>query len=804
MNGVKSPTWPRYQRRTFSPKAHSQAIPAEGKAWLAPVRRWCFAKRPGQHLVAWRGRILPAGSALAHSNMAHPDVPAEQAYLDRAYGRLEAVRAQVECQLKEAYTERGGTFQSYTERDIKVRNSLGRLEQLELGSEALIFGRIDTEDGESFHIGRLALSDERHEPLVVDWRAPIAEPFYRATGAHPMGLRLRRHLLTEGRRVLDLEDELFVADAQRGGDGGLEVLGLSGPGVLMAALSRAHRGRMHDIVATVQAEQDEVIRAPLPGILVVQGGPGTGKTAVALHRAAYLLYTYRWPLESQGVLVVGPTSTFLRYIDQVLPSLGETGAELATARGLYKGVRPAPASSEPAEVARMKGDPRMSTLIRRAVRQRERPLRRPVELGYGSTTLVLSPEATERVVKLARRRPGTHNSRRRLVERLLWRELAAQLACKPAGARPASLLLPAAREQSEVAKEVAAELRGRAEVAQLLDRMWPRLSPEELLYDLFGTKALLEHAGRGLLSASELSMLYRPRDAPTGQVSWSPADIALLDEAFFLLGPVSGRPLDDDPRARTYGHVVVDEAQDLSPMELRMIARRSLSGSMTLAGDIAQATGPWAPASWQDVVAHLDLSGPDAPGGKTAGPPAAKWRESELTVSYRAPAEVMELAAGVLAEAVPGASAPEPVRRTGAHPRFIEAASWYPVLGTVVGEELAAVAGGEGEEDGSVGVLTAPALVDEARSALLAGGISFGEVGAGALETRVSLLAITDAKGLEFDAVVVVEPASIVAMSPQGLRALYVALTRCTRRLAVVYSKPLPACLERGRRRADL
>jgi len=724
--------------------------------------------------------------------MAHPDLPAEQAYLDRAYERLETVRADVESRLKEAYRERGGTFQSYTERDIKVRHSLSRLEQLELGREALIFGRIDKE-GESYHIGRLALSDERHEPLVVDWRAPVAEPFYRATGAHPMGLRRRRHLMTEGRRVVDIEDEIFAEPGAAGPAeaAGLEVLGLSGPAVLMAALSRAHTGRMRDIVATVQAEQDEVIRAPLAGTLVVQGGPGTGKTAVALHRAAYLLYTHRWPLESQGVLVVGPTSTFLRYIDQVLPSLGETGVELSTARGLYKGARPSPAFTEPLEVARLKGDPRMATLIERAVRQRERALRAPVQLPYGSLTLVVTPEASERIVKAARRRHGTHNARRRIVERLLWAELAAQLEVRR-GSRPGP-------------RELAGELKARADVVQLLDRMWPRLSPEELLHDLFGAKPLLDRAARHLLSAEEAGLLYRPRSSSPVELVWSAADMALLDEAYFLLGARSGASLEDDRRARAYGHVVVDEAQDLSPMELRMVGRRSLSGSMTLVGDIAQATGPWAPESWEDVVRHLPFGGPSKPGAR--GPDRARrWREAQLSVSYRAPAEVMLLAAEVLSEALPGASAPEPVRRTGAYPRFIEvrpgSAGWGPVLPQTVEEELAAVAaGGAGGEDGNVGVIVPPELLGEVRAALLASGTSFGEVGAGALDARVSLLALGDAKGLEFDSVVVVEPALIADMAPQGLRALYVAITRCTRRLAIVYRRPLPPALERGRRR---
>jgi DNA helicase IV len=731
--------------------------------------------------------------------MAHPDLPAEQAYLDRAYERLEAVRAEAERQLKDAYRERGGTFQSYTERDIRVRNSLSRLEQLELGREALIFGRIDKRPGpgvtaeESFHIGRLALSDEHHEPLVVDWRAPVAEPFYRATGAQPMGLRRRRHFLAEGRRVLDLEDEVF---APYGSAEGAAVLGLSGPSVLLAALSRAHTGRMRDIVATVQAEQDEIIRAPLPGVLVVQGGPGTGKTAVALHRAAYLLYTYRWPLESQGVLVVGPNPTFLRYIDQVLPSLGETGVELTTATGLYRSGLPE--AVEAPEVAHLKGDPRMATVLRRAVRQRERALLRQIEVPHGAATLVVTPEASEEIVKAARRRTGPHNARRRFVERLLWQELASQVLHRvpPRGRHGRVVVQPVdAPEQAELAVQLASELRRHPAVSEALHRMWPRLSPEELLHDLFGAIPLLESAGRGVLSKAEVDLLFRRRSTSPEEVGWTAADIALLDEALALLGPrssglASGGGEDGEGRVRTYGHIVADEAQDLSPMELRMLGRRSLSGSMTIVGDIAQATGAWAPMSWQDVAAHL--------------PTERGWRESQLSVSYRAPAEVMELAASILAEALPGAVPPEPVRRTGSHPRFIEVQvgdSLASVLPSTVREELAAVASPDGGEDGNVGVLVPPALVAEARSALLASGVSLGYVGAGALDSRVSLLAVPDAKGLEFDSVVVVEPA-LIARGPEGgqggMRALYVAITRCTRRLAIVFREPLPAPLARA------
>ena len=490
----------------------------------------------------------------------------------------------------------------------------------------------------------------------------------------------------------------------------------------MAALERAHTGRMRDIVATVQAEQDEIIRSPLPGALVVQGGPGTGKTAVALHRAAYLLYTHRFPLEVQGVLVVGPNPTFLRYIDQVLPSLGETGAELSTASGLYKGARPV--GSETPDVARLKGDPRMARFIRRAVSQRERPLRRTAEIPYGRLVLTLTPEASADIVRAAKRRSGPHNARRRLAERLLWEHFAEQVERRSngggtrlrSGAAPAPSSSPARRnvepkqarwdlgeagpdengpdengpdengpdetgpdengpdengpketgagavrpEPEELRSdeispsELGAELRRRPEVIELLDRIWPRLTAEAFLHDLFGARPLLELAGKGVLSPDERVLMYRPRSETIEDIAWTAADVALLDEASWLLGPVRSGP---GNQQRSYGHIVVDEVQDLSPMELRMVGRRSLSGSMTLVGDIAQATGFWAPGSWEDLMTHL--------------PARRGWRLASLSVSYRAPAEVMSVAAHVLAAALPGTTPPEPVRHTGQGPRVL-------------------------------------------------------------------------------------------------------------------------------------
>lgn len=807
--------------------------------------------------------------------MAHPELPAEQAHVDHAYARLEAMRAAATGMLQEAFGERGGTFQSFTERDIRVRTSLSRLEQLQIGDESLVFGRIDRDDDESFHIGRLAISDADQEPLVVDWRAPVVEPFYRATGAHPMGLRRRRHFLTEGRRLLDLEDELFDADGSNEGIG----LGLSGSQVLLAALSRARTGRMRDIVATVQREQDEIIRSALGGVQVVQGGPGTGKTAVALHRAAYLLYTHRFPLESQGVLVVGPNPTFLRYISHVLPSLGESGVELTTIAGLYSHAR-ASATDDPF-AARLKGDPRMARVIARAVADRQRPLRHTVEIPYGRALLRLSPGASAQIVAAAKRRPGTHNARRRMVENLLWRHLleevhrripapevsdapdfdpdeplpaspwdapAASREAQPPAApprRPAEA--QAGDDQELTAAELGAELRRQPDVAAALERMWPILTAEELLHDFFGAAPLVELAARNVLAERERAALVRPRAASLAEVRWTDADIPLLDEARALLGPPRRKVGPDDPAdIRSFGHIVVDEAQDLSPMQLRMLARRSLGGSMTVVGDIAQATGSWAPATWAEVVAHL--------------PAERGWRQVELTVNYRTPNEIMVLASRVLEAAAPGMVAPEAVRDTGEPVRFVSAvaaagagapaaqeatpadqaapadqgafgdqgmqqslfaepppeaavgpprngtptssdlsAAAVPVLATAAAhtavEELAALAGGAGG-DGRLAVIAPPSLLEDLATALRAAGIEAGSGHDAALDARATLLAVEEAKGLEFDAVVVVDPAGIAEEAAQGLRSVYVALTRTTRRLAIVHEGALPESME--------
>ena len=789
--------------------------------------------------------------------MAHEaELAEEQAFLDQAHSGLEAMRDEAQRMMESVLDlGRGGTFQSRTERDIVVRTSLARLEQLDIGDQALTFGRIDrygeddTPGAESFHIGRLAVSGPDHEPLVVDWRAPVAEPFYRATGLDPQGLSRRRHLAVRGRSVVGLEDEYFAPPGSASppapgtrvvdGPGALVDTGmpLGGPGALLAALGQVRTGHMGDIVATIQREQDEIIRSPLPGVLLVQGGPGTGKTAVALHRAAYLLYTHRFPLERQGVLVVGPNPLFLRYIEQVLPSLGETGVTLSTVSGLVPEIRVT--ATEPAEVARLKGEPRMARVVARAVRTRQRPLRHEVTIGFGSAVLRLSVAESEEIVTLARRRPGPHNARRRLVEdqvvrRLADRYLRGQRAGTSGGSLPAGLVRGGPEDEDRPELDVAElgrQLRRVPAFTEALDRMWPRLSPHELLHDLYGARPLLAAAGRGLLSPAEQEALYRPRSAGLDDVPWTAADAALVDEARQLLGPRRSRrrPGRADGRARTdrareevgfwptgldpnptpvgplpagadpddvrsYGHIVVDEVQDLSPMQLRMLARRSLSGSMTVVGDIAQATGPWAPASWDEVTEHL------APGRPV--------RLVELTVSYRTPAEVVEVAARVLAVAAPSLTPPRPVRRSGSWPRIVQAGpgGLAEQVAETTAQELAAVA------PGRTAVLAPSVLVPELMRVLRLRGLDPVDPrdprGEG-LGAPLVLLPADSANGLEFDAVVVVEPALVAApgsrgeevpppVTVTGLRILYVALTRPTRRLAVVHSLDLPVDLGAG------
>lgn len=699
----------------------------------------------------------------------HPDLSAEQAYIDSAYRSLERSREEAVRLRSMVEVGKGGTEQARWEREMIEGNIAQRLNSLQLGDASLVFGRIDRtrgEGGDSFYIGRLAVSDERREPLVVDWRAPVAEPFYRATGRQPMGLVRRRHFATRGRQLLAIEDELFGESAGLLGgeltivDGGREIRGQS---TLIAALEESRTGRLSDIVATIQGEQDEIIRADLPGVLVVQGGPGTGKTVVALHRAAYLLYTHRFPLEGQGVLVVGPNRLFLGYIEQVLPSLGEAGVELAVLADLLDSHRSLDVQGrDHPTTARVKGDLRMAKVLTKAVHDRQRPLRRTMRVGYGLQTLSLTPNQSKAIVADAKRRFRLHNAGRRHVEASLFATLA-----------------DSARVPVE-ASELRDRLRHAPAVREALERMWPVLTPADLLHDLYGSAALIELASGRLLTADEQASLVRERAATVDEATWTVDDVPLLDEARALLGPKPrrrrpGQPADED--LRTYGHIVVDEAQDLSPMQLRMLTRRSLNGSMTVVGDIAQSTGAWAHADWDEVLDQL----PDR------RPP----RRTELTIGYRLPGPNMALATKVLALAAPDLTPPSSVRQEGEEPRFVAAGA----EGVAVAAVEQALVERSAVDPGSVAIIVPDSLVGAVGNALDAEGIEFGRAARNGLNSQITLVPVSLVKGLELDASVVVEPAAIMEEEVQGARSLYVALTRATKRLVVVHERPLPEVL---------
>lgn len=766
--------------------------------------------------------------------MAHQrEIAEEQAFLDRALDALDHMRAEARSLRDSAAVANMRGAGDLVERDVVMGTALQRLDQLAIGDQPLFFGRIDyapDETGASdvYHVGRLAVSDEQLNALVVDWRAPVAEAFYRATGVEPLKLVRRRHVAIRSREVTGVEDEYFaddngdlalpdedVREATADGlvDGGLA---LGGPGALLAALGQARTGRMGDIVATIQGEQDRIIRTPLPGVLLVQGGPGTGKTAVALHRAAYLLFTHRATLERQGVLVVGPNPLFLNYIENVLPSLGESGVTLSTISGLVTNVTVRARESD--EVDRLKGDLRMVTVIAQAVSTRERPLRADVEIPVGRAIMVLRARETREVIERARRRPGNHNQRRSAIGRELASRLASQYYQR------------FIRDEGEGASgvaELADQIRATPEFQAALQRMWPRLSGQELLHDLFGAPALARAAGAGVLTEAECDLLVRPRSASLDEVAWTKADAALIDEARVLLGPrrrpravvkatdplvLDGVDLDsyrgdvraaalreaarqnvtttvefDEAEFVTYGHIVVDEAQDLSPMELRILHRRDLTGSMTIVGDMGQATTASSSASWDTVLAVLDPRRPPT--------------RVDLTVSYRTPEEVLAFAAPVLALAAPDLVPPRPVRRVGVEPivEVVGVDDFDDAVARAAARERAAV------EPGRVAVIVIESEVERVAEALRARGLAAvdprDDESAG-LGADLVVLAAESANGLEFDAVVVLEPLRIARrgsstgeMTNRGLRTLYVAMTRPTRRLALVTTEALPNSL---------
>jgi DNA helicase IV len=767
--------------------------------------------------------------------MAHErEIKEEQLFLDLALSALDHMRDEARSLRDSAAVANMRGAGDLVERDVVMGTALHRLDQLAIGDQPLFFGRIDyapNEMGQSddYHVGRLAVSDDELNPLVIDWRAPVAEAFYRATGVEPLGLSRRRHVAIKGHDVTGVEDEYFadangelslpddeIRSATDEGlvDGGLA---LGGPGALLAALGRARTGRMGDIVATIQGEQDRIIRNPLAGVLLVQGGPGTGKTAVALHRAAYLLFTHRATLERQGVLVVGPNPLFLNYIENVLPSLGESGVTLSTISGLVTNVEIRGRDTEP--VDQLKGDLRMARLLARALRTRQRPLKEDVEIPVGRAIIVLRAKYTQETVDRARRRPGNHNQRRSAVGRELANRLANEYFER---------FVREGIDEVNAVGELADLIRSTSQFKYVLERIWPRLAGQELLHDLFGAPALLRAAGQGVLSDEELELLYRPRSASLEEVRWTKADAALIDEARVLLGPLrrprpvvklaesgilDGIDLDayagdvraaalreaqrlaptqstelDEAEFVTYGHIVIDEAQDLSPMELRVLKRRDLTGSMTIVGDMGQATTASSSASWNAVLEILE--------------PRRTPTRVDLTVSYRTPEEVLDFAAPTLFAAAPEIEPPRPVRRAGHVPTIdqVSASEFAATLVDITRREIDAVT------PGRVAVIVTGERVEEIVAILRSEGLDAidpRDQESKGLGADLVVLAAEGANGLEFDAVVVVEPCQIASrgskdcpsVTPRGLRTLYVAMTRPTRRLAIVASEALPDTL---------
>ncbi|CAL9363131.1 hypothetical protein SUDANB106_00708 [Streptomyces sp. enrichment culture] len=776
--------------------------------------------------------------------MSRQEIEGEQRYVARLYRRLDELREREAGRLETALSQAGTGHQALLERDVAAARHRAGISRLDSAENGLCFGRLDLLDGGRRYVGRLGIpgEDADGEPLLIDWRAPAARPFYTATGISPQGVRRRRHIRTSGRTVTGVQDELLGPD---GGDGALV-----GEAALLAALSADRTGRMGDIVETVQAEQDRVIRSPHAGVLVVQGGPGTGKTAVALHRAAYLLYTHRERLARSVVLVVGPSPVFLRYVGEVLPSLGETSVLLSTVGELYPGVTAD--GEEPPGTAEVKGRAVMAEVVAAAVRDRQHVPEGGLEAVHGRETVRLGRAECLRALERARATGLPHNRARpvfvRLVVDALARRVAEELTESVLGvlgddgepfAEPAPVPgedLDAELLGEEEIEGIRRELAADAGVRAAIDAMWPSLTPQRLLADLYASPGRLASAAPRLAPA-ERALLER---APGSR--WTAADVPLLDEAAELLGEddrAARAAAEAERRERTalaqealdtahgsrstdleageeaemltahdlldagllaerheegdhrtpaeraaadrtwaFGHVVVDEAQELSAMDWRLLMRRCPGRSMTLVGDVDQAGARSGAASWGEALApHV----------------GDRWRLERLEVNYRTPAEIAEVAAGVLAALGTAAEPPRPVRSTGVRPWHLRVSPGeLPCrLGELAAKEAVAVG------EGRLAVIVPGARLAELGRAVAAA-VPGAETGRDVrLEGTVAVLDVARAKGLEFDSVLLVGPEEIAAASPRGLNDLYVALTRATRRLGVVHTGELPGALAR-------
>ncbi|THV39557.1 helicase [Glycomyces buryatensis] len=718
-----------------------------------------------------------------------PAIETEQKRLDSLYARLDQIRDQAHTRLAESRRKHVENEQELSQRDAEAHFHRLRIAGLDAVEDGLCFGRLDyIEQDEPMYLGRIGVHAEGGEQLQVDWRSEAGRRFYLATAAAPSGVRRRRHLHTKGRRLTSVNDEVLDLAAADGSDSTI-----GSEGALMAALDAARTDKMRDIVATIQAEQDRIIRAPLEGIMIVDGAPGTGKTAVALHRAAYLLYEHRERLQRRGVLIIGPGKQFLRYISDVLPGLAETDVLLRTPSQLYPGIVADRPESE--AVAAVKGRAVMAGVIASAVADRQVVPREPLPVDFEGHELLLRPEKITAARDAARESGLPHNEARETFHKRVIADLAMQYAdiigADPLGGEN----LLGLEDRAKLAAEIATDAVIRGEI----EALWPQLRATDLLEDLFSSPALIASAA-AVLEKEERRLLRRE---PGG---WSEADIALLDEAAEHLGDIErdrAQAIDAEQvayaedvlsiasgsasfdfedeadseilmasdlvdaallgerqvdhrfvsvaeraaadRRWIFGHVIVDEAQELSPMEWRALLRRCVARSFTVAGDLAQAGHASAPRSWDQVFGDSELA----------------WRAEQLTVSYRTPAEIMAVATRVLDAIDVEAPRPTAVRSSGYEP-------WLEVVQENLEERMEALVAAEAAkvDGGSVAIITTPEL------AAGLSGIS-----------SASVLTVKQAKGLEFDAVIVVDPDAIAGTS---LRNLYVALTRATKRLGIV------------------
>lgn len=727
------------------------------------------------------------------------ELAAERDYVARLYSRLDALRNEKQQQLARVQAQGlQGSLQNQSERDSFASLYQERINQLNAVDERLVFGRLDTTSDVTRHIGRIGLADDDRTRLLVDWRAPEAAPFYQATAAQPLGVARRRHIMMSGRTVESFEDDVLTAqDGQHASQ------------ALLSAVSAPRTGIMGDIVATIQREQDEIIRDDMRGVLVVQGGPGTGKTAVALHRAAYLLYTHRDRLAKTGVLLVGPSEAFMNYIDQVLPSLGETGVVMSSIGNIYPGIQ---GVAEPNRAAaEIKGRPEMVEVIANAVSLRQRSIPETTYVHVDGVRLRVRPVQIRRALGHARASGRPHNQAREVFVDHMVRTLYDQLRDIVSPKREDGLVNKADRSY------LRQEIRQSVEVRRLLNLCWMPLTPTGLVDELLSRPKYLVDAAP-MLTAQEISTLLRSPGAP-----FTEADVPLIDEAAVALGELetsdastsrrlNQRNLDtaeaalenmhhtledigvdgvitpemlaaaQDPervwksvaaRARadrtwTYGHIIVDEAQELSHMQWRMLFRRSPLRSFTIVGDLAQASGSSSSSDWSSVLAPFT---------------GDNWRLAELTVNYRTPARITEAAAKVATEAGRAVTTPEALRQGDYEPELLTTTpeARDATLLKSIQTQLARV------EGGLIGIVV-PSTAHQAAYTVLTehypGRIWTGE---GRRRDRdIVLVSPQQAKGLEYDAVVIVEPQQIVSEAGGSVGDLYVGMTRATQALTLI------------------